>query len=127
MIFKEGLPIYVQMAERLSDEILQGTYVVDAKIPGVREYSALLEVNVNTAVKAYDYLSQRGIIYPRRGLGYFVSPEARNLILNARREEFRKEVLPDFIRRMRLLDIPLSVVEAAYQEAEQAETSTSKA
>ena len=50
MIFKEGLPIYVQMAERLSDEILQGTYVVDAKIPGVREYSALLEVNVNTAV-----------------------------------------------------------------------------
>lgn len=101
------------MAERLSDEILQGTYVVDAKIPGVREYSALLEVNVNTAVKAYDYLSQRGIIYTRRGLGYFVSPEARNLILNARRAEFRKEVLPDFIRRMRQLDIPLSVVEAA--------------
>ena len=67
------------------------------------------------------------IIYPRRGLGYFVSPEARNLILNARRAEFRKEVLPDFIRRMRQLDIPLSVVEAAYQEAEQAETSTSKA
>ena len=115
------------MAERLSDEILQGTYVVDAKIPGVREYSALLEVNINTAVKAYDYLSQRGIIYTRRGLGYFVSPEARNLILNARREEFRKEVLPDFIRRMRQLDRPLSVVEAAYQEAEQAETSTSKA
>ena len=115
------------MAERLSDEILQGTYVVDAKIPGVREYSALLEVNVNTAVKAYDYLSQRGIIYNRRGLGYFVSPEARTLILETRREEFRKEVLPDFIRRMRQLDIPLSVVEAAYQEAEQAETSTSKA
>lgn len=127
MIFKEGLPIYVQMAERLSDEILQGTYVVDSKIPGVREYSALLEVNVNTAVKAYDYLSQRGIIYNRRGLGYFVSPEARTLILETRREEFRKEVLPDFIRRMRLLEIPLSVVEAAYLEAEQAGNVPSKA
>lgn len=116
MNFKEGLTIYAQMAERLSDEILQGKYAVDEKIPGVREYSALLEVNVNTAIKAYDLLSSRGIIYNRRGLGYFVSPNAREIILQARREEFMQDVLPDFLRRMHQLGVSIETVEAAYRD-----------
>ena len=62
MNFKEGLPIYVQIAERLSDEILSGMYEADARVPAVREYSSLLEVNVNTAVKAFDLLRRRGVI-----------------------------------------------------------------
>ena len=88
MNFKEGLPIYVQIAERLSDEILSGMYEADARVPAVREYSSLLEVNVNTAVKAFDLLRRRGVIYDKRGLGSFVSPEARQLILDTRRREF---------------------------------------
>lgn len=116
MNFKEGLTIYAQMAERLSDEILQGRYAADEKIPGVREYSALLEVNVNTAIKAYDLLSSRGIIYNRRGLGYFVSPNAREIILQARREEFMQDVLPDFLRRMHQLGVSIETVEAAYRD-----------
>lgn len=116
MNFKEGLTIYAQMAERLSDEILQGKYAADEKIPGVREYSALLEVNVNTAIKAYDLLSSRGIIYNRRGLGYFVNPNAREIILQARREEFMQDVLPDFLRRMHQLGVSIETVEAAYRD-----------
>lgn len=116
MNFKEGLTIYAQMAERLSDEILQGKYAADEKIPGVREYSALLEVNVNTAIKAYDLLSSLGIIYNRRGLGYFVSPNAREIILQARREEFMQDVLPDFLRRMHQLGVSIETVEAAYRD-----------
>lgn len=116
MNFKEGLTIYAQMAERLSDEILQGKYAADEKIPGVREYSALLEVNVNTAIKAYDQLSSRGIIYNRRGLGYFVSPNACEIIREARREEFMKDILPNFLRRMQQLDIPIDMVDAAYRQ-----------
>ena len=116
MNFKEGLTIYAQMAERLSDEILQGKYAADEKIPGVREYSALLEVNVNTAIKAYDLLSSRGISYNRRGLGYFVSPNAREIILQARREEFMQDVLPDFLRRMHQLGVSIETVEAAYRD-----------
>ena len=54
MIFKESQPIYVQIAERLSDEIFSEHFKVDERIPGVREYSTLLEVNINTAMKAYD-------------------------------------------------------------------------
>ena len=56
MIFSNDKAIYVQIAERLSDEILAGKYKEDERIPSVREYAVLLEVNANTAVKAYDLL-----------------------------------------------------------------------
>ena len=116
MIFSDNIPIFVQIAERLSDEILAGNYAEGERVPSVREYSVLLEVNVNTTVKAYDLLSSRGIIYNRRGLGYFVSPNAREIILQARREEFMQDVLPDFLRRMHQLDVSIETVEAAYRD-----------
>lgn len=114
MNFKEGLPIYVQIAERLSDEILSGTYEADARVPAVREYSSLLEVNVNTAVKAFDLLRRRGVLYDKRGLGSFVSPEARQLILDTRRREFMETDLPEMFRRMDMLGISVAEVRAAY-------------
>lgn len=114
MNFKEGLPIYVQIAERLSDEILSGTYEADARVPAVREYSSLLEVNVNTAVKAFDLLRRRGVLYDKRGLGSFVSPEARQLILDTRRREFMETDLPEMFRHMDMLGISVAEVRAAY-------------
>lgn len=110
MNFREGQPIYMQIAERLMDEILADQYQADERVPGVRDYSVLLQVNVNTTVKAFDVLSQRGIIYNKRGLGSFVSSEAKNIIHSARREEFLNQQLPDLARNMQQLDIPLSCV-----------------
>lgn len=78
MIFSNDKAIYVQIAERLSDEILAGKYKEDERIPSVREYAVLLEVNANTTVKAYDLLATDEIIYNKRGLGYFVSAGARS-------------------------------------------------
>ena len=54
MNFSNDKAIYVQIAERLSDEILAGKYKEDERIPSVREYAELLEVNANTAVTAYE-------------------------------------------------------------------------
>lgn len=73
MTFNNEKAIYVQMADRLCDEILAGTYKDDDRIPSVREYAVMLEVNTNTAVKAYDELARANIIYNKRGLGYFVT------------------------------------------------------
>ena len=81
MIFTNDKAIYIQMADRLCDEILSGTYKDDDRIPSVREYAVLLEVNTNTAVKAYEQLAREEIIYNKRGLGYFVTPGARKQIL----------------------------------------------
>lgn len=117
MDFYDGLPIYVQIAERLSDEILAGRYAAGERVPGVRDYAALLEVNVNTAVRSYDLLSQRGIIQSRRGQGYFVCPEAVALIGAARRKRFREVVMPDFIRQMRQLGVTIEEVDAAWRQS----------
>ena len=76
MIFSNDKPIYIQMADRLCDEILSGVYKDDDRIPSVREYAVLLEVNTNTAVKAYEQLAREEIIYNKRGLGYFVTKGA---------------------------------------------------
>ena len=115
MTFTNDKAIYIQMADRLCDEILAGTYQDDDRIPSVREYAVMLQVNTNTAVKAYDQLARDGIIYNKRGLGYFVTQGARKEIRKARKREFMKETLPELFRQMRLLDITLEDVEKAYE------------
>ncbi len=52
MNFNNNKAIYEQMADRLCDEIIAGTYKADDRIPSVRDYAVTLQVNTNTAVKA---------------------------------------------------------------------------
>lgn len=114
MTFTNDKAIYIQMADRLCDEILAGTYKDDDRIPSVREYAVMLEVNANTVVKAYDELSRANIIYNKRGLGYFVTPGAKKQILKERKREFMKQRLPELFRQMQLLGITLEDVKDAY-------------
>ena len=107
MTFTNDKAIFLQMADRLCDEILAGTYKADDRIPSVREYAVMLGVNTNTAVKTYELLAREGVIYNRRGMGYYVSPDARQQILERRRAEFREQTLPELFRQMRLLDIDI--------------------
>lgn len=113
-MFSNDKPIFQQMADRLCDEILAETYQDDDRIPSVREYAVMLEVNTNTAVKAYEQLSRENIIYNKRGLGYFVTPGAKKQILKERKRAFMKERLPELFRQMQLLGITLEDVKVAY-------------
>lgn len=116
MIFSNEKAIYLQMADRLCDEILAGTYADDARIPSVREYAVMLEVNTNTAVKAYESLARDLVIYNKRGLGYFVNPGAADRIRAARRTEFIEQTLPELFRQMRLLGIGMEDVEREWRK-----------
>ena len=115
MNFSNDKAIYIQIAERLCDEILAGKYQEDERVPSVREYAVLLEVNANTAVKSYDLLASEGIIYNKRGQGYFVSSGAKRQIKKTRKQEFMRERLPELARQMVLLDISLDEVKEALQ------------
>ena len=116
MTFTNDKAIYIQMADRLCDEILADKFKDDDRIPSVREYAVLLEVNANTAVKAYDELARANIIYNKRGLGYFVTKGAKKQILKERKKEFMKERLPELFRQMQLLDISIDDVSEAYKK-----------
>jgi DNA-binding transcriptional regulator YhcF (GntR family) len=110
MNFNNDKAIYIQIADRLCDEILAGTYQDDERIPSVREYAVLLQVNTNTAVKAYDELARSEIIYNKRGLGYFVTKGAKKKIMKERKQLFMKEKLPEMFRHMQLLGIDISEI-----------------
>ena len=115
MKFKESKSIYLQIADRICDEILQGQYKEEERIPSVREYAATVEVNANTVVRSFDYLQNQEIIYNKRGLGYFVSAGGRGRILELRKEVFLRDELPEFFRQLKTLDISFKDVEAMYQ------------
>ena len=117
MIFTNDKAIYLQMAERLCDEIIAGQYPEDSRIPSVREYAVLLQVNTNTAMKAYDQLARDEIIYNKRGMGYFVSPGARRNIIRRRKKEFMEQRLPELFRQMRLLGIGIDDIHKAWDDS----------
>lgn len=111
MNFADSKPIYRQIAERLEDEVVAGLYAEDGRAPSVREYSALLQVNVNTVARAFETLAQDGVVVQRRGLGYYITPGARELILTRRRENFLSERIPAFVRDMKRYGVGMEEVE----------------
>jgi DNA-binding transcriptional regulator YhcF (GntR family) len=116
MNFKESKSIYLQIAERLCDEILQGKYSEEERMPSVREYAALMEVTVNTALRSFDYLQSQDIIYNKRGLGYFVTQGARNNILESRRKAFLNVEVYEFIHQLHTLNIPIGRIVEIYND-----------
>ena len=106
MDFKDNTkPIYLQLADRLCDSIVSGEYGDDCRLPSVREFAATVEVNANTVMRTYDYLQQSGVIYNKRGIGYFVVDGASKIIRSNRLDTFMNEELPELFERMKLLEI----------------------
>ncbi len=105
MEFNSNKPIYLQICDTICERILSGDLAPDARIPSVREYGAEIGVNPNTVMRSYEKLTSDSIIYNRRGIGYFTSPDARKIVLGVQRQEFLENELPLIIRRMKLLGL----------------------
>lgn len=88
------------MADRIMDSILSGEYAAQQRIPSVREYAAIVEVNANTVMRTYDYLQQSGVIFNKRGVGFFVADNAPETILTLRRGQFFDSEIPYFFSRL---------------------------
>ena len=116
MNFNDSKSIYQQIATRICDEIMLGIYEEGNRIPSVRDYASQMEVNANTAVRSYGYLEQLGIIESKRGLGYFVTSDSRQIIADARKKEFFAHVIPDFFKRIDMLGIDFGDIEKLYAE-----------
>lgn len=114
--FRQDKAIYMQIADRICDAIIAGEYGDGDRIPSVREYSVHIGVNANTVVRTYDTLSRLGIIYTKRGLGYFVTAEARDIIISGRRKRFLDDTLPEMVRQMKLLGLPETVFHDEWQK-----------
>ncbi|MDE6099387.1 MAG: GntR family transcriptional regulator [Muribaculaceae bacterium] len=105
MALTDKAPIYIQIAESLADDIMAGRYPAESRMPSVREHAADCQVNANTILKAFELLERNGIIFNRRGLGYFVSADAVTLIREQRRRDFYSSELNYFFGRLRQLEV----------------------
>lgn len=110
------IPIFRQLANKICDDIVREKYRIGDRIPSVRELAVDCEVNPNTVVKSFDWLSQSGIIYNKRGLGYFVSENAKELILQFRRKQFTEQYLPEVFAAMNQLGISAKELDELYQQ-----------
>jgi DNA-binding transcriptional regulator YhcF (GntR family) len=116
MNFKENKAIYLQIAERICDMILLGEYSEDERIPSVRDYAALVEVNFNTVMRSFDHLQTSGIIFNRRGIGYFVAAGACGKIRSIRKDFFLRHEINDFFKQIYMLEIPIGEIVDMYDK-----------
>lgn len=103
MEFDVNRPIYLQIYDTICDQVLSEALVPDGRIPSVREYGAQLGVNPNTIMRTYEKLTTDGIIYNKRGLGFFISQDAREKVLEYKKTEFVNETVPKIRRQLQLL------------------------
>lgn len=117
MIFQENnKAIYIQIADRIADQILQGDYPPGSRLPSVRDLAADMQVNANTVMRSFDRLSLQGLIFNRRGIGFFVSEEAPEKILAARGEDLLSNRLQEIFELLSRLGITPDQLAARYRD-----------
>jgi GntR family transcriptional regulator len=116
MNFKDKEAIYLQIADHITEHIALDKWLLNDKIPSVREMAGELGVNPNTVMRTYEHLQNQEIIFNRRGLGYFVAADAIDKIKTIRKERFMQQELPDFFRSMYLLDINMEEMQKYYEK-----------
>ncbi len=107
MEFNSNKSIYLQICDAICERILSGELEAEGRIPSVREYGAEIGVNPNTVMRAYEKLTSDGIIYNKRGIGYFISANAGEIVLQAMRRDFMENELPQILKKTKLLGIGL--------------------
>jgi len=117
-VFDDASPIYLQIAHQLEDEILSGALAPDAQVMSTNQYAAFYRINPATAAKGLQQLVDDGILYKRRGLGMFVSPDAHEVLLARRREKFFDDVVAPMIAEARRIGIPIADIAAQLEREE---------
>lgn len=105
MEFNNNKPIYLQIVDSVCERILNGELRPESRLMSVRELGAELEVNPNTVMRSYERMTDAGIIYNKRGIGYFISADAKSIVRSTQQKYFLEEELPAILRKMKLLDI----------------------
>ncbi len=105
MEFKSNKGIFLQIADSLCNQILDGKLKPKDRVPSVRGLAAELEVNRNTVMRTFSYLQDENIFDNKRGVGFFVSENAVQLIKEKEKKSFFKNEEPYLREKIRLLKL----------------------
>ena len=113
-------PIYVQIAQWIESEILNYHFEADEKVYSQYQLADMFTINPATAAKGLAILVDENILYKKRGLGMFVTEQARELILQKRKNQNLKQIVSDLVNEAYLLGVSeselIEMVKAANKE-----------
>ncbi|MFZ0371376.1 MAG: GntR family transcriptional regulator [Halobacillus sp.] len=98
-------PIYLQIAEWIENEVLNGDLAEDEKVYSQYKLADMYNINPATAAKGLTKLADEGILYDRRGIGKFVSSEAIKIIKDKRKNHTLKSMVEDLVQEAERLDM----------------------
>lgn len=116
MDFKTNKPIYQQIVDFCFSKILTKEWRPEERVVSIRELSTQLAVNSRTVLKAYEYLQAEDIIYPERGMGFYLSKDAIKKVMKTQKKEFFENQLTEVFRSMDLLGISIEEITERYNK-----------
>lgn len=116
MEFRDDQAIYLQIADTFCENILLKKWNALDRIPSIREIAVEIEVNPNTVMRTYTYLQEKGIIFNKRGIGFFVAEDGLEKMIALRKENFVNNELPRFFKAMELSNLSLEDMKKYYQD-----------
>lgn len=106
--FLPDKPIYQQLIDRITGELIRGVIRPGEKLPSVREYAVEAGVNANTMQRVYKELEGMGITETKRGQGTFVTENPERL--QTLREERKAQLIADFLRDIEALGFTMEEI-----------------
>jgi DNA-binding transcriptional regulator YhcF (GntR family) len=103
----QSRPIFIQIAEQVENDIIDGVLREDEQIPSTNEFAAFYRINPATALKGVNRLVDDGIVAKRRGIGMFVTLGARDRLIERRRADFPTEYIRPLIIEAEKLGIDI--------------------
>ncbi|HAS80343.1 MAG TPA: GntR family transcriptional regulator [Fusobacteriaceae bacterium] len=105
MDFKKNIPIYLQIIDRLKQDISLKILKPGEKLMSTRELSIKFKVNPNTVSRVYKELELENIVFTKRGMGTFVVED--ETILKNLKKKMASDIITKFICDMKDLNISL--------------------
>ncbi len=99
------VPIYLQIAQSIENDIVRGVFPEETQIPSTTEVSLTYKINPATVAKGFNLLVDDGLIYKKRGVGMFVSPGAKERLLERRRKDFYEKFIRSLLEEAERLGI----------------------
>lgn len=104
-MIEEGRALFLQIAESIEDQIVDGSLAEESQAPSTNELAAFYRINPATAAKGVSMLVDQGVLYKRRGIGMFVAAGARDRVLAVRRGAFSDRYLEPLLAEAQRLGL----------------------
>jgi DNA-binding transcriptional regulator YhcF (GntR family) len=106
--FDESSPLFLQIKERIEDQIINDAIRADEQIPSTTQIVEFYKINHITVSKGVNLLVDEGILYKKRGVGIFVAQDAKNKLITKRQQSFKTEYLDPMLAEAGKLQITKS-------------------